>query len=181
MNTRREQDPTPKPDPLLLYTTPSQRTGASFLLVSSVGTARRLAATPVTRSRARARSLAVQPLASRISPAISLARSTLLLGSALALVEVERVALGVVAERRLPRRLPPPRTRPSAAPPPRHDLLRHRLPPQLRPCGPLMRDAPRLLGAGLAAQRSVLQPPGGRRPRQRPPGVGLYPFESEPS
>ena len=88
-----------------------------------------------------------------------------------ALVEVERVAPGVVAEGRqllLLLLLPPPRAAAAAL---GHDLVRHRLPPQLGARRPRVvrggGGAPLL--AVLVLQRPVLEPARRRRPRQRAP------------
>jgi hypothetical protein len=93
----------------------------------------------------------------RCLPASIGMHSTWLLGDAL--VEVERVAPRVVAERRqLLLLLSPP-----GGGALRHELVRHGLPPQLGTCGPrLLRGT-----ALLALERPVVQPARRRRPRQR--------------
>jgi hypothetical protein len=95
-------------------------------------------------------------------PAAASELSTLLLLVG-ALVEVERVAPGVVAEG--PQLLlPPPRAAAAAAAALGHELVRHRLPAQLGARRPRVLRGVTLL---LALQRPVLQAARRRRPRQR--------------
>jgi hypothetical protein len=80
-----------------------------------------------------------------------------------ALVEVERVAPRVVAERRQLLLLPPPGAGALG-----HELVRHGIPPQLG-----TRRASLLRGAALLAlERLVLEPARRRRPRQRAAEAG---------
>lgn len=118
---------------------------------------------PLFRAPIRTARRVSRPQAGAGPPPAASELSTLLLLVG-ALVEVERVAPGVVAEgpQLLLLLLPPPRAAAAAAAL-GHELVRHRLPAQLGA------RRPRVLRGALLLplQRPVLQPARRRRPRQR--------------